>query len=197
MKASQEEFLRRLARYEVSSAQLPHFERKHFGRFSAVTELLRTNGIRLTLRLGARTASEPYRTESRYRLTDPGGELLAVAESTLSTKYNMAGDSVAFTDVYFDSAKNGMLIFEKLGWTTNRYIVFRPGEDALASESGEGRGWEVRYVVIPQPKNPFGYEEHLVIGIHDGRVYLKCFDRYFAIPVNDLESYSDLGFKVG
>ncbi len=196
MRAWKEEFLRKLARYEVSSAQLPHFEKKHAERFSAATELFRTGGSRLTLHLGARTASEPYRTESRYRLTNPRGELLAVAESTLS-KYNISGDSVAFTEVYFDAARNEILIFEELCWTTHRYIVFRPRKDGLASVSGEGRRWEVRYVMIPHPQNPFGIEEQMAIGIHDGRVYLKCFDHYFAIPVDDLESDSDLGFKVG
>ncbi len=152
--------------------------------------LVTADGWRLELVLGDRYKSATgLRTESRYRLVDRTGGVLATAESVMAS--DDAGDSEVpeHVRVWVDPVDGGVLIDEEHNWSTRRFVAMTPGEDGA---------WRTRVFLLPDrervgPPSP----RSTCTGFSGGRVWFECADRTYAIPVEQLPEDPDLGYGMG
>jgi len=110
-----EAYRRKYAVFEVSPGDLPKFDRKTFARPSRLLSLTRANGIRLELKLGHRWAVQTnsvFRTESRYRLCDDKGHILAAGESTLALE-DLSPDREQEITLLSDPSRHAYFIAEE------------------------------------------------------------------------------------
>lgn len=145
---------------------------------------------RLELVLGDRYKSATgLRTESRYRLVDRNGGVLATAESVMASED--AGDSEVpeHVRVWVDPVDGGVLIDEEHNWSTRRRVAMTPGEDGA---------WRSRVFFLPDRERVgSALPRSTCTGFSGGRVWFSCEDRTYAIPVDRLPEDLDLGYGIG
>lgn len=154
-------------------------------------DLGKLGSLRFELVLGDRWAygrSSIYRTESRYRLVDEAGKIVASAESTVANS-DVGGDEIRIT-YCVDSGSRAAFIFEEVGWSVERAIVFQKGAD---------EAWTTRYVRLPKRHDGVDFSiDPKIIGAESGRLYFEYDDLRYAIPLDQLEDESGgLEYPVG
>ncbi len=190
--AAAEAFRQEYAAFMVSTA--PAFDRKEIRRLSKRMLIKEAGGMHLELNLGDRwTTAGQYnlkRTESRYRVVDAKGKVLASAESVMAAQDLGEAQIPEHIRVYFDAATGSFLIDEEHNWSTRRFIAFQP--------SLGGAGWDVKYFHLPERAKfpPIGYKSTCV-GFAGGIVYFECAERTFAMPLDRLPVQEDLGYSIG
>ena len=196
----QEAYHRKYAEFEVSRGNLPKFERKTFARPSRLFALTRTNGIRLELKLGHRWAVQTnsvFRTESRYRLCDDKGRLLAAGESTFALEDSSSGEAQEII-LLSDPTHHAYFIAEEQSWATHRYILFCPSDDADAVSQGIPAAWKVTYVWIPERSSAYGLNDRPhMLGLHSKHLYIEQDGHIYALPIDVLQEETKLSYSIG
>ena len=152
--------------------------------------LVTAEGWRLELVLGDRYKSATgLRTESRYRLVDRNGGVLATAESVMASEDAGESDVPEYVRVWVDPVDGGVLIDEEHNWSTRRRVAMTPGEDGT---------WRTRVFFLPDRDSwpPFGFHS-MCMGLAGGRVWFSCAGRTYAIPVEQLPEALELGYGNG
>lgn len=192
-KALADAFRAKYAKWMVSA--VPEFDRVERTRVEKRMILKRTGKVQLDLNLGDRWSLgrqyNPSRTESRYRLTDIKGRVLASAESMLAVQDLSPRVDGQFIHVFHDPVTGGFLIAEEQCWTAFRYIVFRPGT--------EREGWTVNYCACPD-REAWPYRVNRTasfLGFYNGAIYFRCDGQAYAMPVDEAEQEDDLGYSIG
>ena len=195
-----EEYHRQYAAFEVSSKELPVFEKKTFTRLSRVILLTRANRTRLELVLGHRWAvatNSIFRTESRYRLCDGNGRLLAAGESTLALE-DISSDGGQEIALLSDSSRHAYFIDEEQSWATRRHILIRPSDDAEGVYGGIPTAWTVSYLQIPERHKSVSPLDHpRILGLHSDRLYIEQDGHIYAFPIDTLKQDTNLSYSIG
>jgi hypothetical protein len=155
--------------------------------------------MRLELKLGERWAvatNSIFRTESRYRLCDQTGHILATGESTLALG-DLKGDWDYRIVVCSETARNTYFIGEEQSWATRRFILIRPNTDSPAPNGGVPAAWTVKYLWLPEPHDGLPSEFPKILGIHSDRLYMQQDGRVYAFPLDTLEEVANLAYSIG
>lgn len=187
------EFANRYKRYRCNS-DVPFTE-----QFKGAGEQFRTKqfGDHLTLKLKLgklvqldETPGGPMRTQSRYQLLCDG-TLQTEAESLFSTSEEFSDGTPLVSRFYYNPQNQSLLVVEELAWTTFRYIVFEKSEHSQT--------WVAKCITPPsRSRDDFSptWTEGQILGIGDGKLYLKMDGQLYAFPFDDFID-SDLAFTVG
>ncbi len=164
-------------------------------KLTSRTSLMKAGGLRLELLLGDRWSQkgpdqyEYLRTESRYRVLDSKGDLLASGESVMSTRDLGEEGIPEFIRVFWDASSGGFLVEEEHNWSTGRCL-------ALFPDAASGK-WTVKHFQLPRPKRimPGGSRPECA-GFQEGKVYFNFEGATLAVPI-DLLPGIELGFSIG
>jgi hypothetical protein len=163
-------------------------------KFPRRQTLLRTAGLELELKLGkdipAPENSGIWRTTSRYTLKNAAGRMLVEAESLQAmADYD---DPAAGISVFPDAAARTLLIMEHRHGSLPRYILFTASAGDAAT---------VRCVEVPLREEADYSLMHLalpnILGIRDGKVFLREDGATYAFPLDGLEEVTKLEFSIG
>jgi hypothetical protein len=190
---SSQEFREEYARFIVEMA--PSSIKVETRKLASRTSLMKAGGLRLELLLGDRWSQkgpdqyEYLRTESRYRVLDGAGRLLASGESVISTADLGEEGIPEYIRVFWDATSGGFLVEEEHNWSTGRCL-------ALFPDAASGK-WTVKHFQLPRPKRilPGGSRPECV-GFQEGKVYFTFEGVTLAVPIESLPE-TGLGFSIG
>jgi len=177
----------RFDRFEITPSDLHRFERMELHQLGQPLTLAAGKDFRLELVLGDRHPvgkSSRWRTASRYRLLDGNGRVAAEAESVLALA-DVPGNSDTAIVVLSDNLSGTSFIAEEQSWSAKRYLLLQAGH--------------VSYVKIPAPASDVSAlpPEPRFLGLYAGRLYLKLSGHFYAIPLESLETETDLAYSIG
>jgi hypothetical protein len=165
-------------------ATLTKFQRRH--------TLLRAAGLELGLQLGKLVETSRagvWRTTSRYVLSTTAGRKLAEAESLLTGDDGLSDSGVS---VFPDVAAKMVLFMEHRHGAPPRYIVL----DAKSRTEAA-----VHYVEVPLREqasfSPMHFSLPNILGIRDGKVFLREDGQTYAFPIGGLKEGTSLQFPIG
>jgi len=167
-------------------------------KFQRKQVLMAGRGLQLELELGDRwsvATNGVYRTESRYRLRDGKGAVVASAESVYATQDVGSDDVGEWIIAMADHDERAFFIGEKHNWSTERYIVLWEIKD----EDGRSGAWSVRYVQVPSRFNGFAAfdVEPELLGVHDRKLVFRMDGRLYAVPLEKLDEVGSLAYSIG
>jgi hypothetical protein len=169
-------------------------------KFKVRQTVAKSHELELQLALGERwsvASNAIYRSESRYRLVDAHGRLLAAAESTLATG-DIELNGVGWVTVFTDAETNSFFIAEEQSWATQRYILIYPAKEPELGQGATPKAWTVEYVRIPQRGSTYGLSDPpRLLGIRQGRLYFLQDGKTYAIPFEKLTKAGSLEYSIG
>lgn len=181
-------FRENYAAWRVALPNVPAASIKEFTSLRKRMLLIQDTGITLDWEAGSRWETpDGFRTDSRYRLRDSKGRILASAESMLSLNDLEPGENDNIIQVFRDPTEQSVLVFEEVCWTTSRHILFQPTV----------HGWSLRYFYLPARPSTNPTIRSEVLGIRDGNIYFKADDEIYQMPIREFPEEKDLGFTCG
>lgn len=188
-------FRKENAAFRVPSNGAGDFARTTLTVLQRRQTLVRTAGLQLELNLGTETHTAPestngYRTSSRYILKSAAGRKFAEAESILAADKGYEVSSGV--SIFSDPVERTLLLMEHRQCSMPRYIVFTAQPETVGT---------VRYVEIPLRVEASYSPMHLslpsILGIRDGKVYVREDGQVYAFPLSSLKEVTSLEFTVG
>ncbi len=184
------EFIERYKRYRCAENEVPFVEESK-GPGVRFRSMQFGEHLVLKLRLGKLNGdvSGPMRTKSRYRLFWDGQQI-GEAESLFSTTDFGEGSSLE-TRFFYNPNCQSLLVFEELGWSTNRHILFQRVQ--------ETKKWTVKYIQAPyRLRTDLGViaDDGRIRGIGNGKLYLEMDGLLYAFPFDEILE-TKLEFTVG